>query len=111
MSKDTVRQLANALSSGFGLDRKYPGLCATTQRTELPVKSRIVSRFSFVPAGYVFAIWFIIFVSWIRLCHLPVFTRAEGKPPPAKAGYWFALSGVFNAGPGLFLLALQPVRG
>jgi len=96
MSKDTVRQLANALSVVLALT-------VNILASALPLNGQntgeISDRFQvfFVPAGYVFAIWFIIFVSWIAFAIYQFLSAQKGNPRLQKLGYWFALSGVLNA--------------
>lgn len=96
MSKDTIRRLANALSVVLALT-------VNILASALPLNGQntgeISDRFQvfFVPAGYVFAIWFIIFVGWIAFAIYQFLPAQKGNPHLQKLGYWFALSGVFNA--------------
>jgi len=94
--KDTLRQIANLVSVIIALT-------VNILASALPLNGQntgeISDRFQvyFVPAGYVFAIWGIIYIGWI------VFTifqfRADRKESPRlrRLGYLFALSGIFNA--------------
>jgi translocator protein len=96
MSKDTVRQLANTLAVALAL-------AVNILASALPLNGQntgeISERFQvfFVPAGYVFAIWFIIFVGWIAFAIYQFLPAQKGNTRLQKLGYWFALSGVFNA--------------
>lgn len=96
MSKETVRQLANALSVVLALTINI--LAAS-----LPLNGQntgeISDRFEvfFVPAGYVFAIWSIIYIGWIAFAIYQLLPSQKENPRLQKLGYWFALSGVFNA--------------
>lgn len=96
MSKETVRQLANALSVVLALT-------VNILASALPLNGQntgeISDRFEvfFVPAGYVFSIWGLIYIGWIAFA-VYQFTPAQRENPRLqKLGYWFALSGVFNA--------------
>lgn len=51
----------------------------------------------FVPNGYVFAIWGVIYLAWLLFCAYQLLPSNRGKPRFAALGYWFALSGVFNS--------------
>jgi len=96
MSKDTLRQLANALSVLLALT-------VNILASALPLNGQNTGEISnrlkiyFVPAGYVFAIWGIIYIGWIAFT-IYQFLPAYGQSPRLrKLGYLFALSGVFNA--------------
>jgi hypothetical protein len=96
MSKDTLRQSANLLSVILALT-------INVLASALPLNGQntgeISDRFQafFVPAGYVFAIWFLIFVGWIAFAIFQFLPAQKENPRLRELGYWFALSGVFNA--------------
>src|SRR5512139_2666553 len=96
MSKDSVRQLVNILSVGFAL---VINILAST----LPLNGQNTGEISdrlptfFTPAGYVFAIWFPIFVGWIAFAVYQALPAQKENPRLRRLGYVFALSGVFNA--------------
>lgn len=96
MSKETVRQLANALSVVFALT-------VNIMASVLPLNGQntgeISDRFQvfFVPAGYVFSIWGIIYIGWIAFAIYQFSPAQRENPRLQRLGYWFALSGVFNA--------------
>ncbi len=96
MTKDTLRQIANVLSVVLALT-------VNILASALPLNGQntgeISDRFSvyFVPAGYVFAIWFLIFVGWIAFAAFQSLPAHKESPRLRSLGYWFALSGVFNA--------------
>jgi benzodiazapine receptor len=96
MSKDTVRQLANALSVVLALT-------VNILASALPLNGQntgeISDRFQvfFVPAGYVFSIWGIIYIGWIAFAIYQFLPAQKGNLRLQKLGYLFALSGVFNA--------------
>jgi hypothetical protein len=51
----------------------------------------------FVPAGYVFAIWGLIYIGMLAFAAYQALPAQRENPYLRKAGYWFALSGVFNS--------------
>lgn len=51
----------------------------------------------FVPAGYVFAIWGLIYIGMIAFAVYQALPAQRENPVMRKVGYWFALSGVFNS--------------
>ena len=96
MSKDNLRQTANILSVVLAIT-------INILASALPLNGQntgeISDRFQvyFVPAGYVFAIWFIIFVGWIAFAIYQVQPAQKESPRLRRLGYLFALSGLFNA--------------
>lgn len=96
MSKDSLRQLANVLSVAIALT-------VNVLASALPLNGQntgeISDRFPayFVPAGYVFAIWFLIFVGWIAFAVYQALPAQRQNPRLQNLGYLFALSGVVNA--------------
>jgi hypothetical protein len=96
MSKDTLRQLANAFSVVLALT-------VNILASALPLNGQntgeISDRFQvyFVPAGYVFAIWGIIYIGWIAFVVYQFLPAQKENPRLQNLGYLFALSGVFNA--------------
>jgi len=50
-----------------------------------------------VPAGYVFAIWGIIYIGWIAFIIFQFLPSQKESPRLRWLGYLFALSGIFNA--------------
>jgi translocator protein len=51
----------------------------------------------FVPAGYVFAIWGLIYIGMIAFAIYQALPAQRENPWLRKTGYWFALSGFFNS--------------
>ena len=96
MSKDSVRQLANALSVGLAL---VVNILASTLPLNGQNTGEISDRFDvyFVPAGYVFAIWGVIYIGWIAFAIYQARPSQRENPRLRRLGYAFALSGVFNA--------------
>jgi len=96
MSKNTVRQLANALSVVLAIT-------VNILASALPLNGQntgeISDRFQvfFVPAGYVFSIGGIIYIGWIAFAIYQFLPAQKENPRLQKLGYLFALSGVFNA--------------
>jgi benzodiazapine receptor len=96
MTKDTLRQLANALSVVLALT---VNILASTLPLNGQNTGEISDRFQvyFVPAGYVFAIWGIIYIGWIAFVIYQFLPAQKESPRLRNLGYLFALSGVFNA--------------
>lgn len=96
MSKDTIRQIANILSVVLALT-------VNVLASVLPLNGQntgeISDRFQvyFVPAGYVFAIWGIIYIGWIAFAVYQALPAQKESPRLRRLGYLFALSGIFNA--------------
>jgi len=96
MNKDTLRQLANALSVAVALT---VNILASTLPLNGQNTGEISDRFQvyFVPAGYVFAIWGIIYIGWIAFVIYQFQSSQKESPRLRNLGYLFALSGIFNA--------------
>jgi hypothetical protein len=96
MSKDTLRQFANLFSVVIALT-------VNILASALPLNGQdtgaISDRFQvyFVPAGYVFAIWGIIYIGWIAFTAFQFRASQKESPRLRRLGYLFALSGLFNA--------------
>jgi len=96
MSKDFLRRFSNLFSIILALT-------VNVLASALPLNGQntgeISDRFQvfFVPAGYVFTIWFLIFVGWIAFAIFQFLPAQKENPRLHNLGYWFALSGVFNA--------------
>src|SRR5512143_1652422 len=96
MSRDTLRQVANSLGIVVGLI--VNGLAAS-----LPLNGQNTAAISdcfevfFVPAGYVFAIWGLIYVGWIAFGIYQLTPAHKADPRLRRLGYLFALSCIFNA--------------
>jgi len=94
--KDTIRQIANLVSIIIALT-------VNILASALPLNGQntgeISDRFQvyFVPAGYVFAIWGIIYIGWIAFTIFQFRADQKGSPRLRRLGYLFALSGIFNA--------------
>lgn len=97
MYKDTLRQTANALSV-------IAALAVNILASTLPLNGQntgeISDRFRvyFVPAGYVFSIWGLIYIGWIAFAVYQFLPAQKGSPRLRRLGYLFALSGLLNAG-------------
>lgn len=96
MNKDTWRQIANILSVAVALT---VNILASTLPLNGQNTGEISDRFQvfFVPAGYVFAIWGVIYIGWIAFAIYQALPAQKESPRLRKLGYLFALSGLFNA--------------
>jgi hypothetical protein len=96
MSKDTVRQTTNLLSVILAL---AVNILATALPLNNQTTAQISDRFKvvFVPAGYVFAIWGLIYIGWIAFVVYQFLPAQKQSPRLRGLGYLFALTGVFNA--------------
>lgn len=96
MSKDTFRQFANLISV-------IVALAVNILASVLPLNGQntgeISDRFQvyFVPAGYVFAIWGIIYIGWIAFTIFQFLPSQKENPRLRNLGSLFALSGIANA--------------
>src|SRR5512141_2232641 len=96
MSKDTTRQLANILSVALALT-------VNILASALPLNGQntgeISDRFKvyFVPAGYVFAIWGVIYIGWMVFTIFQFLPSQKESPRLRRLGYLFAVSNLFNA--------------
>jgi hypothetical protein len=96
MSKDTIRQYANLLTVILALS-------VNILASALPLNGQntgeISDRFEvyFVPAGYVFSIWSIIYLGWIAFLIFQFRTPEKESPRLRRLGYLFALSNLANA--------------
>jgi hypothetical protein len=96
MSKDTVRQVTNLLTVIFAL---AVNILAATLPLNGQDTGEISDRFKvfFVPAGYVFSIWGIIYIGWIALTIFQLRPSQKDNPRLRRLGYLFALSNIANA--------------
>lgn len=96
MSKDTLRQTVNLLSM---LTALVVNVLATTLPLNNQNTAEISDRFKvyFVPAGYVFSIWGIIYIGWIAFVVYQFLPAHKESPRLRGLGYLFALSNLFNA--------------
>ena len=96
MSRDTVRQWTNLLAM-------LGALTVNILSNALPLNGlntgQISDRFEvfFVPAGYVFSIWGLIYIGWLAFIIWQFRPVNKTSPRMRALGYWFALSCVFNA--------------
>ena len=96
MSKDTVRQYANLITVILALT---VNILATTLPLNGQNTGEISDRFQvyFVPAGYVFSIWGIIYLGWIAFTIFQLRSSQKENPRLRRLGYLFAISNIFNA--------------
>ena len=94
--KDILRQIANLISTLIALT-------VNILASALPLNGQntgeISDRFQvyFVPAGYVFAIWFLIFIGWLVFAVYQFLPAQKESPRLRRLGYLFAISGLVNA--------------
>lgn len=95
--KDILRQFANLFSVLIAL---AVNVLASTLPLNGQNTGEISDRFPvyFVPAGYVFAIWSLIFIGWIAFAIYQFQPSQKESPRLRRLGYLFALSGLANAG-------------
>lgn len=96
MSKDTIRQVVNLLSVLVALT---VNILASTLPLNGQNTGEISDRFEvyFVPAGYVFSIWGLIYIGWIAFTIFQLLPAQKGNPRLRRLGYLFALSNLANA--------------
>jgi len=96
VSKDTVRQFANALSVVLALT---VNILANALPLNGQNTGQISDRFKvyFVPAGYIFAIWGLIYIGWIAFTVYQFLPAHKESPRLRRLGFLFALSGIANA--------------
>jgi len=96
MSKDTVRQLTNLFSVILAL---IVNILATALPLNGQNTAEISDRFQiyFVPAGYVFSIWGIIYLGWIAFTLFQLRPSQKENIRLRQLGYSFALSNLANA--------------
>ena len=96
MNKDTLRQLVNVI--GVIVALTVNGLA-----NALPLNGKLTGAISdrfavyFVPAGYVFAIWGIIYIGLLAFGIYQALPSQRENPRLRSLGYWFALSCLANS--------------
>lgn len=96
MSEDRIRQLANLFSVLLAL-------AVNVLASALPLNGQntgeISDRFQvyFVPAGYVFAIWGVIYLGWLAFTIFQFQPSEKESPRLRRLGYAFAWSNLANA--------------
>ncbi len=96
MRSDLTRQLANTLGALLAL-------AVNVLAVALPLNGKNTADISnqfpvyFVPAGYVFSIWGLVYLGWIAFVIYQWLPRQKGSPRLRSLGYLFALSCIFNA--------------
>src|SRR5512138_890787 len=96
MLKDTIRQIFNVLTVLLALT---VNILATTLPLNGQDTAEISDRFKvyFVPAGYVFAIWGIIYIGWIAFTIFQFLPSQKNNLRLRRLGYLFAISNILNA--------------
>jgi hypothetical protein len=95
MSRDQIRQSVNVLAV-------VATLAVNGLANALPLNGRLTGAISdqfkvfFVPAGYVFAIWGVIYLGMIAFAVYQALPSQRENPRLRQIGYWFALSCAAN---------------
>jgi benzodiazapine receptor len=95
MNRDSVRQVINVLAV-------VATLVVNALANALPLNGHLTGAISdqfkvyFVPAGYVFAIWGLIYIGLIAFAIYQALPAQRENPRLRRIGYWFALSCVAN---------------
>jgi hypothetical protein len=94
--KDTLRQTVNL---GSVIITVIVNILASALPLNGQNTGEISDRFQvyFVPAGYVFAIWFFIYIGWIAFAIYQFRSSQKESPRLRRLGYLFALSGIANS--------------
>ena len=94
--KDTLRQITNLVTVIFALT---VNILATALPLNEQNTAEISDRFKvyFVPAGYVFSIWGIIYLGWIAFLIFQFRASQKENPRLRRLGYLFAFSNLANA--------------
>jgi len=94
--KDTIRQITNLVTVLIALT---VNILASALPFNGQNTGEISDRFQvyFVPAGYVFAIWFFIFLGWIIFSIYQFLPSQKENQRLRRLGYLFALSNIVNA--------------
>ncbi len=96
MNKDQVRQYINLLTVILALG---VNILATALPLNGQSTGEISDRFEviFVPAGYVFSIWGLIYLGWVAFTIFQLQPSQRENPRLRRLGYLFALSNLANA--------------
>ena len=96
MSRDRIRQYTNLFSVILALT---VNVIASTLPLNGQDTGEISDRFQvyFVPAGYVFAIWGVIYIGWIAFTIFQFQSSQKDSPRLRRLGYLFAFSNLANA--------------
>jgi benzodiazapine receptor len=97
MNKDTLRQVLNVLGTVATL---LLGFLANALPLNGQTQAEISTRYPvlFTPAGYVFAIWGLIYIGLIAFSVYQALPTQRENPALRRIGYWYVASSVANAG-------------
>ncbi len=97
MSKDTLRQISNILAVIIAITVNILAVVLPLNGQD---SAEISDRFRvyFVPAGYVFSIWSLIYLGWIAFAIYQALPAQKESLRLRRLGYLFAVSCLFNAG-------------
>ncbi|MBP1704171.1 MAG: hypothetical protein H6Q38_3278 [Chloroflexi bacterium] len=96
MNKDLIRQIVNVLAV-------IVMITINVLANALPINGQNTGEISdlfqvfFVPAGYVFSIWGLIYIGLLAFAVYQALPAQRENPRLRKIGYWFALSCVANS--------------
>lgn len=95
MNRDTLRQYLNLL---VVIATIVINLLANALPLNGQTTGQISDRFQvyFVPAGYVFSIWGLIYVGLVAFAVYQLLPSRRDNPRLRRMGYWFAVSGAAN---------------
>jgi TspO/MBR family len=96
MMKDTARQWANLVGAALALTVNVLAVSLPLNGQDTGAISDRLAAY-FVPAGYVFSIWGVIYLGWIAFVVFQFLPSQKASPRLRRLGYVFALSCVFNA--------------
>jgi hypothetical protein len=95
MNRDTLRASINLLVA-------VVTIAFNALANALPLNGQTTGEISdrfrvyFVPAGYVFSIWGVIYVGWLAFAIYQILPAQQKNPRMQRIGYLFALSGIAN---------------
>lgn len=96
MNKDLIRQIVNVLAV-------IAMITINILANALPINGQNTGEISdlfpvfFVPAGYVFSIWGLIYIGLLAFAFYQALPAQRENPRLRKIGYWFALSCLANS--------------
>jgi hypothetical protein len=95
ITRDGVRQIANLIAAVATI---IFNLLATALPLNGQTTGEISDRFQvyFVPAGYVFSIWGLIYIGWLAFAIYQLLPSQRHNPRLQRIGYLFVWSGVAN---------------
>ncbi len=96
MNRDLIRQIVNVIAV-------VVTITINILANALPINGLNTGEISdsfpvyFVPAGYVFSIWGVIYIGWIAFAIYQALPSQRENPRFRRIGYWFTLGAVANS--------------